>query len=90
MSSTSREHASNDRTVLRGTTWAHSRGYVPLVACGEAWSEFHAGLDILWEKRSLWAFGEGPLEQLADAYDLVVFDYKLPRQALNRAATEIR
>ena len=63
--------------VLRGTTWAHSRGYVPLVACCEAWSEFHAGIEVRWAKRSFQAFGEGSPEQLAREYDLVVFDYPL-------------
>lgn len=63
--------------LLKGTTWAHSRGYVPLVACCEAWSEFHPGVVVQWEKRSLQSFGVQPPEQLGQSYDLVVFDYPL-------------
>jgi len=61
--------------TLRGITWAHSRGYVPLVAASEAWHDVHANIEIQWDKRSFWGFGEGPLDEVARQYDLVVFDH---------------
>ncbi len=61
--------------TLRGITWAHSRGYVPLVAVSEAWHDLHPDVDIRWDKRSFWGFGEGPLDELARDYDLIVFDH---------------
>lgn len=69
---------------LRGTTWAHSRGYLPLVAAAQAVADFHPETEIVWERRSLWAFGEGPLDELAAAYDLLVFDYPLTGLAAER------
>jgi multiple sugar transport system substrate-binding protein len=61
--------------TLRGITWAHSRGYVPLVAASEAWHDLHPEVEIVWEKRSFWGFGEGPLDEVARDYDLIVFDH---------------
>lgn len=71
-------------TTLRGLTWAHSRGYVPLVAAAEAWHDLHAEAAIVWDKRSLWGFGEGPLEEAARTYDLIVFDHPFTGRAAAR------
>lgn len=61
--------------VLRGITWGHSRGYLPLVAAAQRFAELHPGVEIAWEKRSLKAFEEFPVEQLAATYDLLVIDH---------------
>lgn len=61
--------------TLRGITWAHSRGYVPLIAASEAWHDLHPEIEIHWEKRSFWGFGEGPLDEVAREYDFIVFDH---------------
>lgn len=60
---------------LRGMTWDHSRGYDPMVATSEAFSKAHPGVKITWEKRSLQAFADRPIEEMADAYDLMVIDH---------------
>src|ERR671931_770884 len=62
-------------TTLRGITWAHTRGYVPLVAASAAFAERGGGIEAVWDRRSLWAFGEAPIEELAEAYDLIVIDH---------------
>jgi multiple sugar transport system substrate-binding protein len=61
--------------VLRGMTWDHSRGYLPVAATAQRFSELNPGVTIEWEKRSLRAFEEFPVERLAADYDLVVLDH---------------
>lgn len=60
--------------VLRGMTWAHSRGYDPLVACALLWRE-QTGVEVVWDKRSLQDFETYPVEDLAARYDLIVIDH---------------
>jgi len=60
---------------LRGMTWDHARGYDPMVATSKAFSDAHPGVSITWEKRSLQAFADRPIEEMADAYDLMVIDH---------------
>ena len=61
--------------VLRGMTWDHPRGYDPLAKGARLFEADHPGVAIVWEKRSLREFGEAPLEQYADAYDLIIVDH---------------
>lgn len=61
--------------ILKGITWNHSRGYVPKVATAQRFSELHPGLEIVWEKRSLQAFADYPLQNLVDSYDLLIIDH---------------
>ncbi len=60
---------------LRGMTWDHSRGFDPMVATAREWSRRHPGVTIDWEKRSLQAFADRPIREMADAYDLMVIDH---------------
>lgn len=60
--------------VLRGMTWAHPRGYDPLVAGARLWRG-RTGVEIVWEKRSLQDFETHPVEDLAARYDLIVIDH---------------
>ena len=60
---------------LRGMTWDHSRGYDPMVATSVRYAETHPGVEILWEKRSLQAFADRPIGEMAAAYDLMVIDH---------------
>lgn len=62
-------------TTLRGMTWGHTRGFLPMVATAQRYHELHPEIDILWEKRSLKAFEEFPIEKLAAEYDLIVLDH---------------
>lgn len=71
-------------TVLKGIAWNHTRGFVSIVACAQRFEELHPEVSIIWEKRSLQAFADASMEQLASAYDLIIMDH--PHTAL--AATE--
>lgn len=63
------------QTTLRGMTWDHTRGYAPMQATAAAYAQAHPGVQIIWEKRSLQAFADFPIEQLATEYDLIVIDH---------------
>ena len=60
---------------LRGMTWGHTRGFLPVVATAQRFQELHPDIEIVWEKRSLKAFEEFPVEKLAADYDLMVIDH---------------
>jgi multiple sugar transport system substrate-binding protein len=60
---------------LRGITWGHTRGYLPMVATAQRFSETHPGIQITWHKRSLQQFADQPIERLAAEYDLLVIDH---------------
>jgi len=60
---------------LRGIAWNHSRGFTPMVATAQRYSELHPEVEITWEKRSLQAFADAPIEQLATSFDLLVIDH---------------
>lgn len=64
-----------DEVRLKGITWDHERGYAPMVATSAAFCKAHPGLSIAWEKRSLQAFADRPIEEMADKYDLMVIDH---------------
>ena len=63
------------KTVLRGITWNHSRGFVSVVATAQRYCELHPDVEITWEKRSLQEFANAPIQGLAEAYDLLVIDH---------------
>lgn len=63
------------KIALRGMTWNHARGYAPMAATALAFSELHPEIQIHWEQRSLKAFEDYPVEQLAADYDLIVLDH---------------
>lgn len=64
-----------DSILLTGITWNHTRGYVPMVATAQRFAETHPGVEIAWQKRSLQAFGDQPIEELAKHFDLLVIDH---------------
>jgi multiple sugar transport system substrate-binding protein len=63
------------RICLRGLGWDHERCTAPLQACTAAWGRVQPGVELVWENRSLMAFGNEPLEDVADRYDLLVIDH---------------
>lgn len=67
--------ADTPRVTLRGMTWNHTRGYVSVVAAAQRFEELQPRVRITWDKRSLQKFADAPLDQLADAYDLLVIDH---------------
>jgi multiple sugar transport system substrate-binding protein len=60
---------------LKGITWDHPRGLSPLLATAARFTEQNPGVRIQWTTRSLAAFGEQSIEQLARNHDLVVLDH---------------
>lgn len=60
---------------LKGITWNHMRGYLPMIATAQRYSELHPGMNIRWEMRSLQEFADYPLESLVDRFDLLVIDH---------------
>lgn len=74
-----------EKTIqLRGITWNHTRGYLPMVATSQRFAETHPGVDILWEKRSLQAFADRDVTALAQQYDLLVIDHPWAGYAATR------
>jgi multiple sugar transport system substrate-binding protein len=61
--------------TLRGLTWDHPRGYAPLLGGLPEYKTHHPEIDIQWDRRSLREFGEAPLEQYLDRYDLLIVDH---------------
>ena len=60
---------------LKGITWNHTRGVVPVVAAAQRFEELHPNVRITWEKRSLQEFADQPLADLSAQYDLLVIDH---------------
>jgi len=65
----------NEKIILRGITWNHTRGYLPMVATAQRFAELNPGAEIIWEKRSLQEFADAPIGGLIDKYDLLVIDH---------------
>ncbi|MDI1335833.1 MAG: extracellular solute-binding protein [Lacunisphaera sp.] len=59
---------------LRGITWDHTRGFVPMTATAQRYHELHPEVDIIWSKRSLQEFADKPLGSLSEQFDLLVID----------------
>jgi multiple sugar transport system substrate-binding protein len=64
----------NAPITLRGMTWDHPRGWLPLQACATAWQQ-RTGITVTWDRRSLQDFESYPVEELAQRYDLIVMDH---------------
>ena len=61
--------------TLRGLAWDHRRCWGPLDASIAPYGAGHPGVQIQWDRRSLYEFGEGRLEDVLRQYDLIVFDH---------------
>ena len=59
---------------LVGMTWDHARAYDSLVAASERFAA-ERGVEISWQKRSLQAFADEPIEGIARVHDLVILDH---------------
>ena len=60
---------------LKGITWNHSRGLLPMVATAQRFAELHPHVQIIWEKRSLQQFADLSIQELAERFDLLVIDH---------------
>lgn len=65
----------NSPIRLRGITWKHTRGLLPMLATAQRYEEIHPGVHVFWETRSLQSFADEPLEVLAGRFDLLVIDH---------------
>src|SRR5215470_633611 len=61
--------------VLKGLTWDHPRGYAPLLAGVAEYKQQNPRIRIQWDRRTLREFGEAPIEQYLDRYDLIIVDH---------------
>jgi multiple sugar transport system substrate-binding protein len=61
--------------TLTGLTWDHPRGYSPLMKGAPEYEKSHPGIKIHWDRRTLREFGEAPIEQYLDRYDLIIMDH---------------
>lgn len=64
-----------EQIVLKGITWNHSRGLLPMQATAQRFNELHPNVHISWEKRSLQAFADFSILELAERFDLLVIDH---------------
>lgn len=64
-----------ETTRLKGMTWNHSRGFDPMRATSDAYTQAHPHVTIEWDKRSLQAFADQPIETMTQEYDLIVIDH---------------
>jgi multiple sugar transport system substrate-binding protein len=62
-------------TILEGLTWDHPRGYSPLINGSPEYEKANPGIRIRWDRRTLLEFGEAPIEQYLDRYDLIIMDH---------------
>lgn len=61
--------------TLRGITWNHSRGLLPLLATAQRFTDRDPSIQIEWRTRSLKDFGDFPIERLAESFDLLIIDH---------------
>lgn len=61
--------------TMKGITWDHTRGFVPMVATSQRYAELNPEIQIQWEKRSLQGFADDPIEKLAQDYDFLIIDH---------------
>lgn len=59
---------------LKGIAWNHTRGFTSVVATAQRFEELNPNVRITWEKRSLQAFADAPLDELTNQYDLLIMD----------------
>jgi len=59
---------------LRGISWDHPRGVQALHASVQPYAQ-QFGVMVEWEARSLKDFGDAPIDELAQAYDLLIVDH---------------
>jgi multiple sugar transport system substrate-binding protein len=74
----------SEATHLRGMAWRHTRAIGPLRVTAQVFSDFRPRVELDWDARSLWAFGEASLEDIARGYDLVVLDHPMIGYAVER------
>lgn len=64
-----------EKIQLKGITWGHTRGFVPMVATAQRYEELCPAVEIVWTKRTLQEFADKSVTDLAMEYDLLVIDH---------------
>jgi multiple sugar transport system substrate-binding protein len=59
---------------LRGITWGHERGIDPLTATAASFAH-DTDITVSWDVRSLQGFADASIPDLAQRYDLLVYDH---------------
>ncbi|MXV15219.1 ABC transporter substrate-binding protein [Hufsiella ginkgonis] len=75
-----------EKIRLKGITWNHSRGLLPMAATAQRFNELHPHIEITWEKRSLQEFADLSIGQLAARFDLLMIDHPWAGFAAETAA----
>ncbi len=73
----------NKTIQLRGLAWDHERCWGPLEASASQFQTKYPNVNIQWDRRSLWSFGEGNLEELVNDYDLIMIDHPFAGESVN-------
>lgn len=63
------------KKVLKGMTWGHSRGIVPLQAFAQRFNQLYPDIEVQWRQRTLQEFADYPIEKLTETYDLLIIDH---------------
>jgi multiple sugar transport system substrate-binding protein len=71
---------------LRGSTWDHTRGWGGVRATAEAFSRERPDVRVTWEVRTLQAFADHSVEDLAAMHDLIVLDHPSIGEAVRAGA----
>lgn len=66
---------------LKGITWDHPRGYDSIVAASEVFHNQNDEIRVNWDIRSLKEFGDLPISNLIDKYDLLMIDHPFVGEA---------
>ncbi len=60
--------------MIKGIAWDHRRCWGPLEASIAPYRAA-TGQEVVWDRRSLYSFGEGDLGSFCRSYDLVIYDH---------------
>jgi multiple sugar transport system substrate-binding protein len=60
---------------IHGLAWDHRRCWGPLDASIAPYRALHPDVSVAWDRRSLYEFGEGRIDEAVRRYDLVIFDH---------------
>ena len=72
---------------LKGITWNHTRGLLPMLATAQHFEETHPDVRLRWEKRSLQAFADSA-GKLEAEYKVSANEYKSSLPAEAKSALE--
>lgn len=70
-----RQRMAQEIARLKGITWSHTRGYLPMIATAQRFHELHSSVEIDWQVHSLQNFADASISTLAEKFDLLVLDH---------------